>query len=125
MSTNSKRGSLKKNVAEGWRFASLRERRCSGSESSIGLYTEASEGSNQCRGGNAAVAGHIFFAQPLFEHIDIELAFRDDPLGNGARQDRSKGFNDPLVVEAITPSAHRVFGTAIGAIESRFHQQVP
>ena len=63
------------------------------------LYAQASEGSNQCRGGNAAVAGQIFFAQPPFQRIDIELAFLDDSLGDGARQDRSQGFNEPLVIE--------------------------
>src|SRR5690348_14676425 len=89
------------------------------------LCAETSEGSNQCRGGDAAVAGHVFFAQLLFKRIDIELAFPDDPLGNGTRHDRSKGFNDPSVVEAIASAAHRVFGTAIGALESRFYQQIP
>src|SRR5215467_2452491 len=88
----------------------------------IGFCAETSEGSNQCRGGNTAVAGHIFFAQLLFQRVDIELAFSDDSFGDGARQDRSQGFNDPLVIEAITSAAYRVFGTAVGALESRLNQ---
>src|SRR5262249_46216535 len=74
---------------------------------------------------NAAVAGHFFLGPPVFPAIDTRPGPGGDSLGDGAGEDRTGGFNGPLGIEAFPPAAHRVFGAAIGALESSLHQQVP
>src|SRR4029077_7621941 len=91
-------------------FQRLRTRR--------GSRAQTCERSDHRGSRNAAVTGGHFLAQPLFECLEIELPFSDDALRDRARVNRSKGFGEPFVVEAVWTATDGIFRAAIGLLES-------